>query len=36
MSAPMSKETSKAIAVIIGSLLFLAALLVIAYHFHPH
>jgi hypothetical protein len=36
MSAPMSKETSKAVAVIVGSLLLLAVLLVIAHHFHPH
>jgi hypothetical protein len=33
---PMQKDTPKALTIIIGALLLLAALLVIANHFRPH
>ncbi len=36
MSAPMSKDTSKAITIIVVALFVLVGLLVVANHFRPH
>ncbi len=36
MSAPMSKDTPKAIAIIVMALFVLVGLLIVANHFRPH